>query len=247
MGYLGQIRDLSAHKMLLDLKKTFMSSISHDLRTPVTSIKGSLDLIQEGIMGSLSQKGQKLLSLSNKNCDRLLGMINEILDIEKSCSFFQGYEMTRIPLNILMQKSIDANRGYAQSCGIKLVLKRPKKNIYVSGNLNHLLRVLDNLLSNAFKFSSSGQNVLLEATELPDQKVRIKVKDKGKGISQEFMDKLFDSYTQENTLTNKEIKGSGLGLCIAKHIIRAHDSDIHVDSHVGKGSVFYFDLQIYTE
>src|SRR6185436_1945117 len=160
-GFLGSVADITERKRVEKLKNEFISTVSHELRTPLTSIRGSLGLISGGVAGVLQPKAKSMIDIAQKNCERLVRLVNDILDIEKIESGKMTFSLKPLDLAPLIEQSIDANRAYAQSLGVTIRLENPMPGLKVVADSDRLNQVLTNLLSNAAKFSPRGETVVV--------------------------------------------------------------------------------------
>ena len=236
------IRDISDQKRSEFITQEFVATVSHELRTPITSIKGSLGLMSSGIAGDIPVKAQKLLELASRNSDRLLSLVNDILDIQKIQLGTLDFHLKTIDIVAVVRQSIEVNELYAQNLGIKLISELPAYPIYVMGDSDRLIQVMSNLLSNAAKFSKSDTNVYARVV-LAGKKVCIEVEDHGVGIPDSFKDKVFMKFAQADDAKHRS-KGTGLGLSIAKAFIERMGGTIHYESTENVGTKFYFYLPL---
>jgi PAS domain S-box-containing protein len=241
--YIGILRDITARKQAENMKNEFISTVSHELRTPLTSIKGALGLIRGGSAGEFPQKMNDMLSIAYNNSDRLVRLINDILDVEKIEAGKMEYRLEPIDVKELLELAIKNNESYAEVHHAKFLLKQCPENIRVMGDSDRLMQVLTNLLSNAAKFSPDGSDTEL-SMEQRDEIVRIKVSDHGSGIPVEFRGKIFGKFSQADTSNTRQIGGTGLGLNISRAIIDHHGGKIDFETELGKGTTFYFDLPL---
>lgn len=243
--FVGVVRDLTEQKRFDTLKNEFVSTVSHELRTPLTSIRGSLSLIDSGAMGEVSPKISPLLKIALKNSERLILLINDILDIEKIESGKMEFELSEIEINEILNNAIESNDGYAKLHNVSLSFTHIAKNIivYVDGHRIH--QVLSNLLSNAIKFSPTNEEVkVLVKENIEENIVRVEVIDKGAGIPEEFRDRIFQKFAQADSSDTKQKGGTGLGLSITKAIIEKFGGNIGFNCPKEGGTIFYFELPI---
>jgi len=232
-------------KELDQMKDDFVSSVSHELRSPLTSIKGYVDFILRGKAGPLNNKLIEYLTIVKNNTSRLGMFINDILDLAKieAKRFELGKEALELPS--LIEEMVTFFRPQAEESKIQLEAVVPTNLSLVSADPDKIRQVFTNLLSNAFKFTPEGGKVIIEAKNsgLGDF-VEIAVKDTGVGIAQEDLQKIFDKFQQIKPSTGKvkKVKGTGLGLAIVKGIVEAHGGRIWVESELDKGSNFIFTL-----
>ena len=239
--FLGVVRDLTEQKEADRAKGEFVSTVSHELRTPLTSIKGSLGLIRSGAIGELPDKFHSMLDIAYKNSDRLVLLINDILDMEKIKAGKMDYQMVPTEIVPLIDEAIEANKGYGDEHGVTFVKTFTEDKALVHGDKDRLMQVLSNLMSNAAKFSPDGERVEISISR-QDGMIRIAVKDKGPGIPEKFKETIFQKFSQADSSDTRQKGGTGLGLSITKAIIEQHDGTIGFETEVGKGSIFFFDL-----
>lgn len=239
--YIWITHDITERKKLDRMKREFISTVSHELRTPLTSIKGALGLITHGKSGSVSPQAQKLLEIALRNSDRLVRLINDILDIEKIETGNLVYNIDKHDLIPLVKNTIEINTPMAQEFNVNLSFRSEIDSVIVSVDPDRLIQVLTNLLSNAIKFSPKGETVLVEVTKMHDL-VRVSVIDKGPGIPSNFHTRIFTKFAQVDSSDKRQKSGTGLGLNISKSIIEKFGGSIGYNSQEGNGSTFFFEL-----
>ncbi len=235
-------RDISERKRVDKIKNEFISTVSHELRTPLTSIRGSLGLLSGGALGEIPDKAKEMLSVACNNTERLLLLINDILDIQKLESGELEMEFKNMELTPFLKQAVQDNSSYADQYGVSLILKPIEQNVNVYGNKDRLMQVMANLLSNAIKFSHAKGTVEISVKANDDSTVRISVADHGQGIPKEFYSAIFDRFTQHDSSDTRNKGGTGLGLNITKEIIEKHGGKIAFTSEIDLGTTFYFDL-----
>lgn len=235
------IRDITERKKIEKLKNEFISVVSHELRTPLTSIRGALTLLLSGNLGKFDENASKFLQIANNNCDRLLNLINDILDIEKIEAGKMNFNMTHVNIDTLVRDSINNNQMYGAKYNVKIGLRNTVKNVIVNADPDRLMQVLNNLISNAVKFSPTSGKVEIDVT-LVNEVVRVAVIDKGAGISDEFKSKIFQKFSQADSSSARKTGGTGLGLNITKAMIEKMGGSINFVSKANQGTIFYFDL-----
>lgn len=243
IGYVGLGVDISERKILERMKNEFISTVSHELRTPLTSIRGSLGLLISGISNEASDRMKNLLDIAYKNCERLILLINDILDLEKIELGEMRFDLKRYNIKDLILQAIELNKVYAEKFDIEYVVSRPLFDQYVYVDSDRIIQVLTNLMSNAAKFSPAGSKVEI-SMELIGEKVRVCVTDHGIGIPESFKPRIFGKFAQADGSNTKKQGGTGLGLNISKIIIEQFDGSINFESELDKGSTFYFDLNV---
>jgi len=227
----------SALKLAQQRKQEFLSMISHDLRTPLTSVIGSLELVSFGKCGEISEDALQVLNRALRNTDAMLRLINELLEIDRMESGGFELDCTLFAISELIDQAMDLVRSEAGKRNMEMIVPDTKAQIY--GDQNLLVRVLGNLLSNAIKFSNDGSNITIAVEDAP-QSVEVSVSDLGRGIPATHVEKVFDRFQQVIKSDSHEKGGSGLGLAICKAIVVAHHGTIRVKSKEGEGSTFSF-------
>lgn len=242
-GAIIVVRDITESKKIERLKSEFVSVVSHELRTPVTSIRGSLGLLAGGAMGALPDRTKQLLEIALRNSDRLAHLINDLLDIEKMESGKMKFDLTEQHLLPLIEQSIEANSGYAQSFNVRFTLQAHDEDLTAIVDAHRFMQVMANLLSNAAKFSPSGGEVHISIDRLPGA-ARIRVQDRGPGIPQDFWPRVFQKFSQADSSDARTKSGTGLGLAICKAIIERMHGTIGFDTAPDFGTTFWFELPV---
>jgi len=238
---LSVIVDISERKRVDRLKDEFVSTVSHELRTPLTSIAGSLGLLVGGAAGKLPGPALRLLTIAQNNSQRLVRLINDILDMEKIESGQTAFNFKRVDQRLLVEQAIEANRGYAEGFGVpvRLAPGPPVGDVYADPD--RLAQVVTNLLSNAIKFSPPGSEVTVAIEQHTDM-VRICVRDHGPGIRDEFKPRIFERFAQADATDARQKGGTGLGLSIVKQIVTRLGGKVGFDDAPGGGTIFYVEL-----
>jgi PAS domain S-box-containing protein len=236
-------RDISDRKRVERLKDEFVSTVSHELRTPLTSIAGSLGLLVGGVTDALPDGPARLIAIAHANCQRLVRLINDILDVEKIESGKMKFDLAPLALAQVAERSIDAVRGYAEQLGVTLSLDADETDLAIRGDLDRLVQVGSNLISNAVKFSKTGDHVEIIARRW-GRLARITVQDHGPGIPEEFRARMFTKFAQADSSDTRQRGGTGLGLVIAKEITERHGGRLWFDSTPGQGTAFHIDLPL---
>jgi PAS domain S-box-containing protein len=244
--YVAAIRDISAFKRAEQMKNEFVSTVSHELRTPLTSIAGSLGLLSAGAVGQLNEKAARLVGIAHSNCERLIRLINDILDIEKIESGKMHFAEEEVDIGALIEWTIAANRSLADSKEVELVAETPAERVLVRGDTDRLEQLLTNLVSNAIKHSPTGGTVDVAATT-GSTRIAIDVMDRGAGIPEEFRSRIFGKFAMADTSDTRAKGGSGLGLSIAREIAHHHGGTILFQDRPGGGTIFRAELPVLTQ
>jgi PAS domain S-box-containing protein len=235
--------DITERKKLDRMKDEFVSMVSHELRTPLTSIKGSLGLVVGGALGALPNKAKEMVDIAHRNAERLINLVNDILDIEKLESGRIEFQIQSLDLSDLVREAVETNKGFAEEHGVKFVFADFAPKVVVRGDSNRLTQVVANLLSNGAKFSPENGEVEISVVSQYGV-ATVSVSDHGPGIPEDFREKIFERFSQADASNTRKKGGTGLGLSITKSIIESHGGAIGFDSEVGVGSTFFFTLPI---
>jgi PAS domain S-box-containing protein len=238
------IRDISERKKIERMKSEFVATVSHELRTPLTSIRASLAMLADGIAGELPADIRSLVDISNESCERLVRLVNDVLDIQKIESGNMEFHRHVQPLLPLGEQALGCVEGYARQQGIALACDAPDgAGLFAEVDSDRITQVLVNLLSNAIKFSERGQQVSLRL-ERSGGKARICVEDQGCGIPKKFHDRVFQPFAQADSADSRQKGGTGLGLSICKSIVEQHGGTISFVSTEGQGTRFIVELPL---
>ncbi|MEH7116547.1 ATP-binding protein, partial [Neobacillus vireti] len=239
-GVLLVFHDISELKKLEQMRKDFVANVSHELKTPVTSIKGFSETLLDGAMNN-KETLQSFLSIILKETDRLESLIHDLLELSKIEQ--QGFQLNvqQLELYSLLQDVIELLDGKAKMKNIQLELHCKLEQIHIMGDIDRLKQVLINIISNAISYTPAGGLVRMILLDL-GQKVRIHVKDTGVGISKEDIPRIFERFYRVDRARSRNSGGTGLGLAIVKHLIEAHHGYISVKSKLGEGSEFIIEL-----
>jgi PAS domain S-box-containing protein len=240
-GFLGVIEDITLAQEMERMKSEFTAVVSHELRTPLTSIRGSLGLILGALSTNLSPKVRDLLEIAQSNCERLVLLVNDILDMEKFSAGQMRFDMRATPLAHVVTQAVEANEGYARRLHARIDLVPVPEEWIVEVDPERFIQVMSNLLSNAAKYSPPGGTVRVW-TEQRGDALRINVRDDGPGIPGEFRARIFEKFSQADASTTREKGGTGLGLHIARRFIEHMHGRIGFESEVGAGSTFWVEL-----
>jgi signal transduction histidine kinase len=240
-GLLRALRYAVERKRLDRLKDEFVSTVSHELRTPLTSIFASLGLLIGQAGGNLPDPMGRLLAIAHKNSERLVRIINDILDIEKMQSGRAVFNFGRVDVRSLVEQAIEGNRALAEGYGVRIRLEGAQAVSDVRADPDRLTQVVTNLLSNALKFSSVQDEVVVSIEQAVNA-VRISVRDHGVGISVDFRPHIFERFAQADATNTRQKGGTGLGLSIVKQIVDRLGGETGFTDAPGGGTVFHVEL-----
>jgi signal transduction histidine kinase len=234
----GLQRQLVEQRKVAQERSDVIGVVSHEMRTPLTSIHGSLSLLKAGMGGELNADGRRLLEVACRNSERLVRLVNDVLDLERLESGTMTFNMRPFALRRLLEDAVEANSAYATPCGVTLALRVVPAGARVRVDGDQFMQVMANLLSNAVKFSRAGDSVEIEA-ERAAGRVRVSVVDHGPGVPPGFERRIFQKFAQAENAEGR--KGSGLGLSITRAILENMGGDIGFTLEGGR-TVFHFEL-----
>lgn len=234
-------RDISQRKEVEKRLSEFYSTISHELRTPLTSIRGALGLIDDEIIEMGSEECNEMIRVARSSSERLVRLINDILDIKKIEAGMLDLRLEKIKADSLVSRAVESMEGLARSSDITM-LRDLDTDVMVEVDVDRITQVLTNLISNAVKFSYAGKSVNVGLSICNDGSVRFSVTDEGAGIPLEQQSKLFQRFQQVDSSDTRSKEGTGLGLALCKSIVEEHKGRIGVHSSETTGSTFWFDL-----
>lgn len=231
------LHDISERKRAERLRQQVLEMVSHDLKTPLSSISNSLEMLGSAAFGPFSEPAQKLINAATRSSKKMLVLVRDLLEIERIESGMLELHKTETSLSGIIHDAIEANQNSAKAREVKLETSATDLVVYADGN--RLEQVLTNLLSNAIKFSPRNSAVTVSAKKLADS-TEISVSDTGRGVPEHLIGSIFNRFQQVQESDAREKGGSGLGLAICKALIDLHGGDIRVDSVEGQGSRFSF-------
>lgn len=232
-GSVLSFRDISQRYALDRLKDEFVSTVSHELRTPLTSIRGALGLLSSGILGEITEKASNLLRIALSNSDRLVRLINDILDLERAQSGREPLVFRPLQMADIVRQAMDGMQLQAETAGVLLI--HDKTLVEITADSDRLLQVLTNLLSNAIKFSppNSAVSIMLRPGS---SGVTLSVIDQGRGIPADKLEAIFGRFQQVDASDSRQKGGSGLGLAICRAIVSQHNGRIWAERNPIRGS-----------
>ncbi len=239
-SYFCVAHDVTERRRMERAKQDFVNMVSHDIRTPLSSMKTFLEMVDHGVYGELSPAGREKSKLVLGAAARLVMLVNDLLDIEKMESGNLVLKLRAVPVDQIVEGSIELVSGFAEQQGVKLE-SADLPAVMVNVDEDRIVQVLQNLLVNAVKFSPQGKAVTVSVS-LTREGVRFSVKDRGPGIKEAYQSSLFERFTQVEGGDGKKRPGTGLGLAICKEIVQKHGGKIGVESQPGRGSEFWFEV-----
>jgi PAS domain S-box-containing protein len=241
VNILGVIVDISDRRRIENLKDEFVATVSHELRTPLTSIAGALGLLVGAAGNTLPSSTFRLLTIAHANSQRLVRLVNSILDMEKIESGKVFFVLKRIEIRSQVELSIEANRAVAEGNGVRLRLDHASATGEIRCDPDWLAQVITNLLSNAIKFSPPGDEVVIRI-EKQGGNFRITVRDHGHGVPDEFKARIFEKFAQADATDARAKGGTGLGLSIIKQIVTRLGGNVGFSDAPGGGAIFHVEL-----
>lgn len=244
LGVVTLLQDVTKAKEVEQMKDNFVSTVSHEFRTPLTSIGMAVELLADKSMGELSDMQRELVSAIKLDNDRLKLLIKDLLDLSR-------LESRRTPMNFqecdiqeIIDFAVKPLRNLCENKDVTLEIGRVDNSVPVIADFNKISVVLTNFIGNAIKYGKEGKpnHILVEAFR-KNENLIVSVKDEGRGIPQDQLEKIFNKYIQVKVSNDGKIEGTGLGLSISKEIIKNHNGEIWVDSKLGEGSTFYFSIR----
>ncbi|MDQ3783723.1 MAG: PAS domain S-box protein [Actinomycetota bacterium] len=240
----GVVQDVTQQREVEKLKDESTSMVSHELRAPLTSIRGSLGLLSGGVFGPLPEKGQRMLEIASSNAERLVRLVNDILDIERMESGSVSMSKEECEAHGLMTQASEVMQAMAQGAGVNLIVTPVEARLWA--DCDRIIQTLINLVSNAIKFSPRDGTVWMDA-KVDREAVTFSVKDEGRGIPPDKLESVFGRFQQVEANDAREKGGTGLGLAISRSIVQQHGGRTWVESTLGRGSTFFFTLPVTTE
>jgi two-component system sensor histidine kinase VicK len=240
LGVVVAFTDTTERRALDRMKDEFISTVSHELRTPLTSLRGALGLLAGGALANRPEKTQQMLEIAISNSDRLVRLVNDILDLERISSGKTELHSTMCSAEDLLRRAAGVQQARAPRPNIRIFFAANGVNVWADPD--RILQTLNNLLSNAIKFSPAGSEIHLTARYLDDGEALIEVSDEGSGIPADKLEHIFDRFRQGDASDSRAMGGTGLGLAICRSIVNQHGGRIWATSVEGQGTIFHFTL-----
>jgi PAS domain S-box-containing protein len=240
LGVVVAFTDTTERRALDRMKDEFISTVSHELRTPLTSLRGALGLLAGGALANRPEKTQQMLEIAISNSDRLVRLVNDILDLERISSGKAELHSTMCSAEDLLRRAAGVQQARTPRPNIRIFFAANGVNVWADPE--RILQTLNNLLSNAIKFSPAGSEIHLTARELDESEALIEVRDQGRGIPADKLEHIFDRFQQGDASDSRAMGGTGLGLAICRSIVRQHGGRIWATSVPDQGTTIHFTL-----
>ncbi len=240
VGVVVAFTDTTERRALDRMKDEFISTVSHELRTPLTSLRGALGLLAGGALANRPEKTQQMLEIAISNSDRLVRLVNDILDLERISSGKTELHSTMCSAEELLRRAVGVQQGRTPKPNIRILFAANGVNVWA--DQDRILQTLNNLISNAIKFSPAGSEIRLTAQNMDDGEALIEVSDQGRGIPADKLEHIFDRFQQGDASDSRAMGGTGLGLAICRSIITQHGGRIWATSTPDEGTTFHFTL-----
>jgi signal transduction histidine kinase len=240
LGVVVAFTDTTERRILDRMKDEFISTVSHELRTPLTSLRGALGLLRGGALEERPEKSRQMLEIAINNADRLGRLVNDIVDLERISSGKNELHLSLVRARELLHGAVNVNEAQVQGSSTRIRLRPTEVSVWADSE--RIVQVLNNLLSNAFKFSESDGEVHISVRNIDDQEALFEVRDFGRGISPHKLEHIFDRFQPGDASDSRALGGTGLGLTICHRIITLHGGRIWVTSALGQGTTVHFTL-----
>ncbi len=240
IGVVVAFTDTTERRQLDRMKDEFISTVSHELRTPLTSLRAALGLVTGGALATRPEKMQQMLEIAIGNTDRLIRLVNDILDIERISSGNAELHYAICPATALLERAVSLQQAAALKTNLRLTIDAG--DVEVWADPDRILQALANLISNATKYSPPGGEINLTARNVDDKTAQFDVHDQGRGIPHEKLETIFGRFQQVDASDSRTMGGTGLGLAICRSIIAQHGGKIWATSPPGEGATFHFTL-----
>ncbi len=240
IGVVVAFTDTTERSALDRMKDEFISTVSHELRTPLTSLRAALGLVTGGALATRPEKMQHMLEIAIGNTDRLIRLVNDILDIERISSGNSELHAVMFSAKALIERAIGLQQAAAMKTNLRFHVQ--SDGVEVFGDPDRILQALANLISNAIKYSPPGSEITLTACRLDEHEAQVDIRDRGRGIPADKLDSIFERFQQVDASDSRAMGGTGLGLAICRSILTQHGGRIWVTSPPGEGATFHFTL-----
>ncbi|MFT4114876.1 PAS domain S-box protein [Silvibacterium sp.] len=239
-GSVVVFQDVTERRQLDRMKDEFISTVSHELRTPLTSLRAALGLLSSGSLEGRPEKTEQMLELAMSNCNRLVFLVNDILDFERIGAGRLHLDRTAVRAEELLREAVQRQTETANRAGLRIRVDAEPVKLWVDSG--RIVQAISRLLSNAIKFSPPNTEIALRAHAVSDAEALIEVHDHGRGIPAEMLDTIFDRFRQGDASDSRASGGTGMGLALARGLVDLHGGRIWAESTIGLGSSFFLTL-----
>ncbi|MCG6950699.1 MAG: PAS domain S-box protein [Acidobacteria bacterium] len=240
-GYVLVAADISERLRHEQQKDEFVTMVHHEVRGPLTAVRGAIGLLDGGVAGELGERGQELVEIALRNSKRMDRLVNDLLAARKLHSGRMTFQFEETELMPLIEQAIEGTDTYAGGRDIRIEIVDSVPGAQVTVDPDRLIQVLTNVVSNAVRFSSP-EGVVAVAVDRRDDGLRIAISDSGPGIAEDFRDRVFEAFARDEREDWRHRSGSGLGMCISKGIIEELGGSISFETEVGAGTTFFVDI-----
>jgi PAS domain S-box-containing protein len=237
-GAVVAYQDVTEQRRLERMKDEFISTVSHELRTPLTSLRAALGLVAGGALVSRPDKAEQMIEVALGNCNRLVNLVNDILDFERIGAGKLRLDPSDVSANDLLSRATALQRTGAVRAGLSFRIEAEPINLWVDSE--RIVQTLSKLLGNAIKFSPPQSEICVRAHAISETEALIEVQDHGRGIPPEMLNTIFDRFQQVDASDSRALGGAGLGLALCRSLVDLHGGKIWAESTVGQGSSFFF-------
>ncbi|GGH16903.1 hypothetical protein GCM10011586_39070 [Silvibacterium dinghuense] len=239
-GAVVAFQDVTERRQLDRMKDEFISTVSHELRTPLTSLRAALGLLSSGALAERPDRAEQMLDLAISNCNRLVFLVNDILDFERIGAGRLHLDCAEISAEELLREAVQRQAASASRAGLRFRVDAEPVRLWVDGG--RIQQALSRLLANAIKFSPPNTEIAVRAQAVNEKEALIEVRDHGRGIPPEMLDSIFDRFRQGDASDSRASGGTGLGLALCRGLVNLHGGRIWAESTVGLGSSFFLTL-----
>lgn len=241
-GFVAILNDVTKQKEMDKAKEEFFANVTHELRTPLVATEKAISLILTKTPGALTEDQENFLTIADRNLKRLTVLINDLLDLSKFEAGKMRLTLKPSSIGAAVMESVNVLKVWAQTKSINLEQKIQKDLPKINIDVGRIIQILNNLISNAIKFTPENGTVTVKAVMNENKEIEVSVKDTGPGMSQEELSRVFDKFYQVRGILTSDVRGTGIGLAVAKEIVELHGGKIRVESELEKGTKFIFTL-----
>ena len=240
-GFVLVAADLSERLKVEHQKDEFVTMVHHEVRTPLTAVRGAIGLLSGGVAGELGDSARELVAIAHRNCERMERLVGDIMSARKLDAGRMDFRLADVAPMSLVEQAVEATSVYGDKYGVRFVVEGDFGDAVVRVDPDRLIQVLNNVLSNAVRFSPPGGSVTLSASR-DGGMVRVAIRDRGPGISDEFCDRVFEKFARADDGSWRHRSGTGLGMSISKAIMEELGGSISFETEIGVGTVFFIDI-----